>query len=198
VATRRAILEGARRIFERQGYAATPVPAIAEEAGVAVKTVYLAFETKAGVLRAVWNDRLAGDEATTPVLDRAWYRDLLDEPDPASKLRLVARQSRGVKSRSATLMEVIRSAISLDPEIGQLWADIESKLRAVALAIVQQLADLGCLPDELDVESASDVLWTLNHPTVWQLLVVERRWTADRYETWLATTLCQQLLRQTN
>ena len=146
------------------------------------------------MLRAVWNDRLAGDEAATPVLERAWYRELLAEPDPQAKIRLVARQSRGVKSRSATLMEVIRSAVSLDTEIAQLWDDIETKLGGVARAIVQQFADQGCLRDDLDVESGSDVLWTLNHPTVWQLYVVQRRWTADRYEAWLAKTLCEQLL----
>ena len=49
------ILDAAQRLFERQGYAATTMAAIAAEAGVALKTVYLAFETKSGVLRALWN-----------------------------------------------------------------------------------------------------------------------------------------------
>ena len=58
-ATRREILEAAQRLFERQGYAATTMAAIATEAGVALKTVYVAFETKSGVLRALWNLLLA-------------------------------------------------------------------------------------------------------------------------------------------
>ena len=56
-ATRRDIIAAAHRLFERQGYAATTMAAIAAEAGVALKTVYLVFETKSGVLRAVWNGR---------------------------------------------------------------------------------------------------------------------------------------------
>ena len=60
-ATRREILEAAQRLFERQGYAATTMAAIAAEAGVALKTVYVAFETKSGVLRALWNLLLRGD-----------------------------------------------------------------------------------------------------------------------------------------
>ena len=184
-------------MFERDGYAATPVPVVAAEAGLAVKTVYLAFATKAGLLRAVWNNRLAGDEAATPVFERAWYRELLDEPDPAAKLRLVARQSRAVKSRSGKLMEVVRSAASLDPEIDQLWADIEAKLHAVATAVAHQLVDQGALAAELDAASAADLLWALNHPTVWQHLVAQRGWTPDRYERWFADTLTQQLLKPT-
>ena len=54
-ATRTQILESARRLFEEQGYAATTMAAIAADAGVALKTVYVAFETKSGVLRAVWH-----------------------------------------------------------------------------------------------------------------------------------------------
>ena len=66
---------------------------IAEEAGVALKTVYAAFETKSGVLRALWNVLLRGDEADVPVMDRAWYREVLEEPDPERQLRLNARNA---------------------------------------------------------------------------------------------------------
>ena len=61
-ATRREILEAAQRLFERQGYATTTMAAIAAEAGVALKTVYVAFETKSGLLRALWHLLLRGDE----------------------------------------------------------------------------------------------------------------------------------------
>ena len=66
-ATRREILEAAQRLFERDGYGATTMAAIAAEAGVALKTVYLAFETKSGLLRALWHLRLRGDEDEAPV-----------------------------------------------------------------------------------------------------------------------------------
>src|SRR6476646_4300185 len=78
-ATRAAILAAAQRLFERQGYAATTMAAIAREAGVALKTVYLAFETKAGVLRALWHLLLRGDTADAPVAERDWYREVLEE-----------------------------------------------------------------------------------------------------------------------
>src|SRR5919197_4528339 len=98
-ATRREILEAAERLFERQGYAATAMGAIASEAGVALKTVYVAFETKSGLLRALWHLRLRGDEADVSVMERSWYRELLDEPDPERQLRLNARNACTVKRR---------------------------------------------------------------------------------------------------
>src|SRR5216683_1992409 len=87
-ATRKEILEAARRLFEQQGYAGTTMAAIAAGAGVALKTVYVVFETKSGVLRALWNMLLRGDEGDAPVADRDWYREVLEEPDPERKLRL--------------------------------------------------------------------------------------------------------------
>src|ERR671931_2109527 len=89
-ATRREILEAAQHLFERDGYAATTMAAIAAESGVALKTVYVAFETKAGVLRALWHLLLRGDERDAPVAERAWYREVVEEDDPERQLRLNA------------------------------------------------------------------------------------------------------------
>ena len=107
-ATRREILDAAQRLFERQGYAATKMSEIAEDAGVALKTVYAAFDTKSGVLRALWHALLRGDEEDVPVMDRAWYREVLEEPDAERQLRLNARNARAVKTRIAGVLDVIR------------------------------------------------------------------------------------------
>jgi hypothetical protein len=52
----------------------------------------------------------------------------------------------------------------------------------------------GLRPD-LDVTRAADILWTLNHPDLWLLLVGERGWTPEAYEQWFGDTACSQLLR---
>jgi AcrR family transcriptional regulator len=194
-ATRRRILDAAQRLFESQGYAATTISAIAEEAGVALKTVYLAFETKSGLLRALWNLLLRGDEGDAPVAERAWYREAVEDPDPERQLRLNARNSVAAKTRMGGLLEVIRSAVPADPEIEALWNRISTEYHANQRLIVASLDQKGALKDGLDVDRATDILWTLVHPTVWQLLVGERAWTAEEYERWLADTACSELLR---
>ena len=192
--TRREILEAAQRLFERDGYAATTMAAIAAEADVALKTVYVAFETKSGVLRALWHLVLRGDEEDVPVAERRWYRELLEEPDPERQLRLNARNSRVGKLRIGNVIEVIRAAAPIDPEIAALWDRIQTEYHANQRAVVQSVHEKGALAASLDVDRAADILWTLNNPTVWQLLVGRRGWTPDQYEQWCADTACSQLL----
>jgi hypothetical protein len=43
-------------------------------------------------------------------------------------------------------------------------------------------------------ERATDLLWTLNHPDTWYLLVHGCGWTADQYEQWVGDPLVAQLL----
>ncbi len=193
-ATRREILEAAQRLFERQGYTATTMVAIATEAGVALKTVYVVFETKSGLLRALWHMLLRGDQDDIPVGERRWYRDVLDEPDPEQQLRLTARNSRIVKERAGALMGVIRSAAPSDPAIEALWARIQAEFYDILRPIVESLETRKALLPGLEVGTATDILWTLNHPDLWLLLVGERGWTPAAWEQWFADTTCSQLL----
>jgi AcrR family transcriptional regulator len=193
-ATRRDIIAAAQRLFERQGYAPTTMAAIASEAGVALKTVYLVFETKSGVLRAVWNTLLRGDDTDRPVAEQGWYLEVLEETDPDRRLLLNARNSAQGKRRVAAVVEVIRSAAAADAEIGKLWARIQAEYHANQRAIVERLHGRDELAHELDVERAADILWTINHPNTWQLLVMERGWTPEEYERWAGETARAQLL----
>ena len=149
-ATRTEILDAAERLFIKNGYVATSMAAIAKEAGVALKTVYLGFETKSGLLRALWHRNLRGGREDVPVGEQDWFLEVLEEPDPATALRLNARNSRQVKTRIAPLGEVLLTA---------------------------------------------DILWTLNHPRTYLLLLDERGWTPEEYERWLADITIAELLK---
>ena len=194
-ATRAQILDAAGRLFVQQGFTATSMASIAAQAGVALKTVYVAFETKGGVLRSLWNLRLRGDGEDRAVQDRAWYLEVLAEHDPRRRLLLNARNSREVKERVDGLFAVIRDGAPTDADIRELWGRIQRDFHENQAAIVRGLADVGALRAGLDVARATDVLWALNHPDVWLLLVGERRWTPEAYEQWLAETTCTELLR---
>jgi AcrR family transcriptional regulator len=193
-ATRRQILDAAERLLASQGYATTTMAAIAVEAGVTRRTVYVAFETKGGVLRAVWNRLLRGDEDDAPVADREWYREVVEEPDAERQLRLNARNSRTVKQRAGWLMGVIRSGAAVDPEIAELWSTIQADFYEAQRPIVASLHANHALRPGLGLTRATDLLWMLNHPDVWLLLVLERGWTPEQYEQWFAEASCSQLL----
>ena len=193
-ATRRAVLAAAQRRFEQEGYVATTIADVAREAGVSSKTVYLAFESKSGLLRAGWNLLLRGEHDDRPIAEQRWYLDVLDEADPQRQLRLNARNSAAGKQRISRMLEVIRTAAASDEDIEALWRRIQSDYRMNQRAIVERLAANGGLSPALDVDRATDILWTINHPNVWQLLVVERGWTPEQYEQWTADAACRELL----
>ena len=193
-ATRQGILEAAERLFERRGYPATTMEQVATEAGVALKTVYVVFATKSGLLRALWDLRLKGDQENAGVVERPWYREVLEEPDPRRQLRGNARNARLVKQRIAGVLKVLRSAAPVDSEAEALWRLIQTDFYANQRVVVESVAAKGALRPGLEVDRATDILWTLNHPDVWLLLVGERGWTPGQWERWFADTACAQLL----
>ena len=70
------------------GYAATTMNAIADEADVAVQTLYAVFGNKRALLTTLINARVAGDDQTGPLRDREDWQAMERETDPH-------RQSRG-------------------------------------------------------------------------------------------------------
>src|SRR3954451_9244339 len=173
-ATRVLILEAAQRLFEQRGYAATSVGAVATEAGVAPRTVYLAFETKANLLRAVWHRALRGERDDVPVPDQPWYRAVLAEPDPARQLELGAQNATAVKRRVGRIFGVIRGGALVDPEVAGLWERIQTEFHANQGVVVDSIAVKGPLREGLDAATAPELMWTFNPPAVWGLLVGER------------------------
>ena len=194
-ATRAEILRAAERLLLRDGFGPTTMSAVATEAGVALKTVYVGFETKSGLLRALWNARLRGPEDIEHMSRHPGVREALEAPDPETVLRLNARNSRLGKERIGMLADVIRAAAPLDAEIGALWQRINTEYHVNQRAVVDRLETMRALAKGLSVDRATDVLWTINHPSTWHLLVVSRGWEGDDYERWAGDTACEQLLR---
>ena len=115
-------------------------------------------------------------------------------PIPERQLRLNARNARIVKERAGALMGVIRNAAPTDPELGALWSRIQSDFYDNQRPFVESAAGKNALRSGLDVTRGTDILWTLNHPDVWLLLVGERGWTPEQWEQWFGDTICEQLL----
>lgn len=182
------------RLFVRDGFVATTVEAIATEAGVSAKTVYDAFATKAGVLRAAWDLALKGDTDGAPVAQRSWYVAVLEEPDAEIALRLLARNSVVVKQRIGPLLRVIRDAAAVDDDGAALWSLINDDFYENQRAVVEAIARRKALRRGLSVTKGADVLWMFNHPTLWLLLHDERGWTPKEFEKWLADSAVAALL----
>jgi hypothetical protein len=145
------------------------------------------------VLRAVWNRALRGERDEAPVAEQRWFQEVLEEPDPERTLRLNARNSRRFKERSTELLQVVRDAAPLEPEIAALWKRIQTEYHENQRAVVESLGP-GALRRGLTVSRAADIIWTLNHPNTWIQLAVLRGWTPAQYERWVGDASCEQLL----
>src|SRR3954454_14629994 len=87
---RAAVLASARRRFLEQGYASTTVGEVAGDAGVSVETIYKAFANKAGLLKAVFDVSVTGDDDAVPMAERDVIAQIIAEPDARRKLVLYA------------------------------------------------------------------------------------------------------------
>ncbi|MBM7784775.1 TetR/AcrR family transcriptional regulator [Tenggerimyces flavus] len=194
--TRLAILDAAQRLFTVRGYVRTRLSDVAEEAGVSLATVKLGFKTKPELLLVVWHRTLAGGvDDQVPVAERAWTREIYEAADPRESLRLLARNVTMVRRRIMPLRHVMDAAAAADEEIAELLERMTGEFYANQQAVASHLAAGGHLRAELTVPEATDLLFTLNNGQLYQLLVEQRGWTPERYETWLAGLLQRELLR---
>ena len=193
-ATRARIVTAAAELFAAQGYPQTSIEQVAARAGVARPTVYSAFTGKPALLKAALDLLLAGDDAPVPVADRPWYQELLHQRAPRRMLELEARNDRMINERIAALHEVLRNASPADDDIAGLYATIKQQRHTGARIVAEALAALGPFRDDLDLDTATDVLWLLKDPALYTALVSERGWPAGRYQAWLARTMQASLL----
>jgi AcrR family transcriptional regulator len=181
-ATRAEIIQAANRLFVADGYVRTTLADIAKAAGVAVPTVKLNFGSKRLVLVAVWDWAVKGGPDTRPVVDQEWFKAMIATPDPHEHLRLQAEGSVQVKERIAPVIEVMRAAAASDDEIAALWAKNQAEFVDNQRHTIKALQRKGTLRDGLSEDEATDVLYTLNHPTVYHMLVVTQGWTPQKYQ----------------
>jgi AcrR family transcriptional regulator len=194
--TRQDILDAAHRLFLDRGYAGTTLAAIATAAGVVVETIYRAYGSKAELFKAVVRAAVAGGaaRAQVPVEQRPAIAAVIAETDPHRQLELYAATQPGIHARAGPLLRVLIGAAATDPELAELWTQIEDERLAGMGRFAQLLADRGVLRPGLSVQEARDLLWTLNALTVHDLLVVQRGWSPERYRDWLAGALARELL----
>jgi hypothetical protein len=115
---------------------------------------------------------------------------------PRRQLSLLVSFSRRLYQQSADLIEVARSAGSVEPDLAALWTEGEQRrLREVA-PVVHSWAAAGALRQHLSERDALDILWSLMGADNYRLFVTERGWPPQRYEKWLTAALKTLLLRK--
>jgi len=190
---RRAVVDAARALFLERGYVATTIEAISERSDVPQATVYRLFASKLGILKALLDTSIAGDDQPRAVQDRPAVTSLRDEADPVQLLTGFARVTSAINQRTNDVYRVLTSAAGSDPAAAELLGEIKQQRDQGQGQIARSLSRASALKPGLRQRDAADLIHALMSPEVYRLLVGDRGWTAERYEEWLATTLTQQL-----
>jgi TetR/AcrR family transcriptional regulator, regulator of autoinduction and epiphytic fitness len=190
---RRAVVEAARTLFLERGYAAATIEAISERSDVPPATVYRLFASKLGILRALLDTSIAGDDQPVAVQERSDVASLLAEPDPSTLLAGIAAVTAAINQRTHDVYRVLTSAAASDAAAAGLLDEIRRQRDHGQGRIAHSLARARALKPGLRERDAADVIHTLMSPEVYALFVGDRGWTPARYQQWLATTLIQQL-----
>jgi AcrR family transcriptional regulator len=194
-ATRRAIVAAARELFERDGYGATTIDAIAAAAGVSRKTVFTSVGGKLEALKLARDWAIVGDDEPVPLMDRATVQRGMREPDPRVIVRDLVVLYCEVMARVVTINHVIDSAAGLDEGIRAL-AEENSRQRRFGMGkLAERLAALDALRDGLTLDEAGDLLAVYNEPALYRWLVVECGWPTDRFQAWLTEAVETAVLR---
>lgn len=193
-ANRQRMRAAARTLFTARGYAATPMQAIADEAGMAVQTLYFTFGTKRALLAELLDVAVAGDDEPVPNLERPQVQAALEDPDPVAQLHTQARLAREVYTRVAPILQIVAHAATADPEIHELWETNNAQRAVVMERMVTALATKTALRDGLDTPTATDITLALLSPELYHFLTARRGWDAERWERWTADALVTQLL----
>ncbi len=184
--TKQRIAEAARRLFLAHGYHAVTMAQIAAEAQVAHQTVYATFGNKKLMAHEIiWTTFEV--EGLHPLL-----AELTSPGDPDASLRSAARVARVVSERVGGLLQFLQA--SGDPELQVESRQVEARRRDQQEHLATLLTESGRLRQGLSSQEALDVLWSMTGSHLYQQLVGQQGWTADRYEQWLGDALIALLL----
>jgi AcrR family transcriptional regulator len=192
--TRARILDAARVEFEQRGYAGTPVAGIARSAGVAVPTVYKVFTTKRNLLAQVVERAMTGAEYSGRVDEQPWWQEQPQEPDPERQLALIARNARRIYQRAGQILEVVRAAAALDPDIGGIWRQLMQQRAARSERTAVELVSRAGARARFSTSQTAVTLQALSAPELYTAQIEAGR-TPDQYEQWLAAVLTASVLR---
>ncbi|TFD78087.1 TetR/AcrR family transcriptional regulator [Cryobacterium sp. Sr8] len=187
-ATRAAITLAAHRLMLERGYVATSIGAIADEAGVAVQTIYNSIGNKAEVLSAVLDLAAAGPDAPA-LLPDVMRRRVAAAVSAPEIIRILADWFTELHARTSGVFRVIGQATAVDPEVAKLeLRRAAGRLHHYGEAASALRARRGLRAGLSDHEAAA-AIWALVHPQVYESFVTDLGWSASAYREWLGKTL---------
>ena len=175
------MLDAAWDLLENAGPEGTTMTAVAETAGVSRRGLYLHFDSRAQLLRAVIERR-------NEVLDLdSSIRPVVEAPDSVTALREWVRHLVEYHSQIKPVVEAVARARRSDPDAAVMWRHAMSDWQAACTDLAERLAEEGKLASYWSATAASEALWSLmvSFNDLWESLVEESEWTNTDFRSYL-------------
>jgi AcrR family transcriptional regulator len=182
------IVRAAHELFVRDGYQATTLTAVADVAGVAHRTVYVRFGSKAALLKRVIDVALVGDLAPIDVVSREWYRTATTAPTLEARIAALAEGSARLVGSAADVIMVAREGELTEPLLAAAARAGRAATRDAIRTFWTRAGDDGLLPTGCDLTWLADTTSVLAHAETYLLMRETLQVTPEQYQTWLATT----------
>jgi AcrR family transcriptional regulator len=190
--TRARILDAARSLLLARGYQAMTIAALARAADVSTQTIYNAVGGKAAVIKAAYDVALAGDDEAMPMSARPEFAAMTQAADAPAMLRAYAAFSRRIGERVGPLLAVLLA--NADDDVRACAATFDGERLRGNGTTVAHLAERFGLPTGMTRQQATDIVWALTAPELFDRLVRQRGWSPDRYERWLGDAMTAALV----
>lgn len=184
--TKKRCLDAAKKLFQEEGFEKVTIEKIAEKAEVSQPTIYALFQSKRGLLRALMDAALSQDEF------EALVEAGKKEASAPKRLQIAAKITRQLYDAEKNQMDLFRGAAVLAPEFKELEKEREERRYLRQEETIKRMAKEKVLKTSLN--QARDILWAFTGRDLYRLFVIERGWSSDVYEKWLAQLLIQSLI----
>src|SRR5689334_22464100 len=117
--TEAELMDAAQELFLEQGYVATTLTQVARRAGLAARTVYVRFGTKAALFTRVVDRALVADTAPVDVAHRPGMARAMTAGTLETRIEALADVSVGIADRAGALFDVAAQAEAVEPQVAQ-------------------------------------------------------------------------------
>ncbi|HZO70304.1 MAG TPA: TetR/AcrR family transcriptional regulator [Kribbellaceae bacterium] len=162
--TRRRILEAMYERLRKAPATAVSVDQVARDAGVARSTVYLVFESRAGLF----------DALASFVLERSGFgaiNEAVRDPDAREHLRGALRAGARMYAADLDVIRALHYSAKVDPDaVAGAVQRLEEGRAGGMRYLAKRLHEQGLLRPDVSQKEAADVLWVLTSLDSFDLL----------------------------
>jgi AcrR family transcriptional regulator len=188
------VLDAAEQLFRELGWGPTTITAIANKAGVSAETIYARFGNKKAIAHQLIIRAMRGDQPDVPMMEQSVRPKLAGMETAGEIIDAFAVDISILLGRVAPILAVIRTAAESDAEMSALYRELHQSRRRNLAVVAVALQQIGALRPGLDIETATDTIWSIVSPELWLLRESQLPSAPEANRDWVRASLRRLLM----